>query len=283
MGERAVRFSGKTVVVTGGASGIGAETVRLFAGEGADVVSADIDEDAGRRIAEECEGAVRFVRCDVTDPAAVEGLAASAFDAFGAAHLLCNNAGVIVSGRLADSTEQEWRWLLGVNLHGVMNGVRAFVPRMRGQQGGGHILNTGSLASLLPLENTGIYCVTKYSVLAISEVLAQELAADGIGVSILCPGGVDTQINQAARNRPTALGGPEASPEALSVAEEAEQRSLGGDLSKILSPREVGDIALAGVRAGELYIPTHPAWKEAVAGRFEQVLGGFDATAQRLG
>lgn len=279
-------LDGRVAVVTGAGGGIG-EGIALAAAEaGMKLVCADIEADNVERVAEAIRGGggeAIGVACDVTDPAAVEGLAASAFDAFGAAHLLCNNAGVIVSGRLADSTEQEWRWLLGVNLHGVMNGVRAFVPRMRGQQGGGHILNTGSLASLLPLENTGIYCVTKYSVLAISEVLAQELAADGIGVSILCPGGVDTQINQAARNRPTALGGPEASPEALSVAEEAEQRSLGGDLSKILSPREVGDIALAGVRAGELYIPTHPAWKEAVAGRFEQVLGGFDATAQRLG
>ena len=279
-------LDGRVAVVTGAGGGIG-EGIALAAAEaGMKRVCADIEADNVERVAEAIRGGggeAIGVACDVTDPAAVEGLAASAFDAFGAAHLLCNNAGVIVSGRLADSTEQEWRWLLGVNLHGVMNGVRAFVPRMRGQQGGGHILNTGSLASLLPLENTGIYCVTKYSVLAISEVLAQELAADGIGVSILCPGGVDTQINQAARNRPTALGGPEASPEALSVAEEAEQRSLGGDLSKILSPREVGDIALAGVRAGELYIPTHPAWKEAVAGRFEQVLGGFDATAQRLG
>jgi len=279
-------LDGRVAVVTGAGGGIG-EGIALAAAEaGMKLVCADIEADNVERVAEAIRGGggeAIEVACDVTDPAGVEGLAASTFDAFGAAHLLCNNAGVIVSGRLADSTEQEWRWLLGVNLHGVMNGVRAFVPRMRGQQGGGHILNTGSLASLLPLENTGIYCVTKYSVLAISEVLAQELAADGIGVSILCPGGVDTQINQAARNRPTALGGPEASPEALSVAEEAEQRSLGGDLSKILSPREVGDIALAGVRAGELYIPTHPAWKEAVAGRFEQVLGGFDATAQRLG
>ena len=121
---------------------------------------------------------------------------------FGGAHLLCNNAGVLVNGGLADSSQDEWSWLLGVNVTGVMNGVRAFVPRMREQTGGGHILNTGSLASLLPLVNTGIYCVTKYSVLAISEVLSQELAADGIGVSVLCPGGVDTQINQAARNRP---------------------------------------------------------------------------------
>ena len=278
-------LSGRVAVVTGAGGGIGEGIALAAADAGMKLVCADIEAENVERVAERIRGGggeAIGVACDVTDPSALEALAASAFATFGGAHLLCNNAGVLVNGPLADSTDDEWRWLLGVNLHGVMNGVRAFVPRMRGQEGGGHILNTGSLASLLPLENTGIYCGTKYSVLAISEVLAQELSGDGIGVSILCPGGVDTQINQAARNRPAEFGGPETSPNALSVAEEAEQHSLGGDLSRVLSPREVGDIALAGVRAGALYIPTHPAWKDAVAARFEQILAGFDGTAERL-
>lgn len=277
---------GRVAVITGGGGGIGEGLALAAADAGMKVVCADIEADNVERVAAAVRdggGEAIGVVCDVSKPAAVEQLAEAAYSTFGAAHLLCNNAGVIVNGALADSTEDEWHWLLGVNLFGVMNGVRAFVPRMREQEGGGHILNTGSVASLLPLVNTGLYNVTKYSVLAISEVLQEELAADGIGVSVLCPAGVDTQINQAGRNRPAEFGGPGASPRAPTVADETQQRNLDAALAAVLSPRQVADIALDGIRAGELYIPTHPAWKQAVAQRFERILGGFDATGRRLG
>ena len=276
---------GRVAVITGSGGGIGEGLALAAADAGMKVVCADIEEGNVERVAAAVRaagGEAIGVACDVSSTEAVEGLADQAFSAFGGAHLLCNNAGVLVNGSLTESSPDDWSWLLDVNVKGVMNGVRAFVPRMRDQDGRGHILNTGSLASLLPLENTGIYCVTKYSVLAISEVLRQELASDGIGVSILCPGGVDTQINQAARNRPEALGGPDPSLDAPTVAEEAQQLDLGGELSRVLSPREVADIALAGVQAGELYIPTHPAWKSAVGDRFSGILQGFDGTASRL-
>ena len=199
------RLAGKAAIITGAAAGIGRETALLFAAEGAMVAAVDVDGDGAAAVAHEVTAAggeaVAFT-ANVAVEADVEAAVVAAEEAFGRLDVVFNNAGIMLADDGdAQSTEEDiWDRTMDVNLKGVMNGVRAFVPRMREQDGRGHILNTGSLASLLPLESTGIYCVTKYSVLAISEVLSQELAPDGIGVSILCPGGVDTQINQAARN-----------------------------------------------------------------------------------
>ena len=279
-------LAGRVAVVTGGGGGIGEGLARAAAGAGMKVVAADIEADTAERVAaaiREEGGNAIGVACDVSDGKAVEALAEATYSEFGAAHLLCNNAGVLVHGALSDSTDDDWRWMLGVNVLGVMNGVRAFVPRMRAQGAEAHIVNTGSLASLLPLANTGLYNVTKYSVLAISEVLRQELAVDGIGVSVLCPAGVHTQIHLAGRNRPDSLGGPGTADEAPSPADEVHERSFGAARSEVFTPARVAEIVLDAVRANDLYIPTHPAWKDNIAARFDSILGSFDTTRERQG
>ena len=279
-------LAGRVAVVTGGGGGIGEGLARAAAGAGMKVVAADVEADNAERVAaaiREQGGSAIGVGCDVSDPKAVDALAEATYSEFGAAHLLCNNAGVLMHGALLDSTDDDWRWMLGVNVLGVMNGVRAFVPRMRAQGGEAHIVNTGSLASLLPLVDTGLYNVTKYSVLAISEVLREELAADGIGVSVLCPAGVDTQINQAGRNRPDPLGGPGAVAEMPTLVEEVAENPFGAALGEVFTPARVAEIVLAAVRANDLYIPTHPAWKDTVAARFDSILGSFDTARERQG
>ena len=280
-------LAGRVAVITGGGGGIGEGLAQAAADAGMKVVIADIEAENAERVAAaireggEGGGSAIGVGCDVSDAKAVDALAEATYREFGAAHLLCNNAGVLMHGALVDSTDDDWRWMLGVNVLGVIHGVRAFVPRMRAQGGEAHIVNTGSLASLLPLANTGLYNVTKYSVLAISEVLREELAADRIGVSVLCPAGVDTQINQAGRNRPDPLGGPESVPEAPTVAEEVRDRKFDAALAEVFTPARVAEIVLDAVRANDLYIPTHPAWKDTVASRFDSILESFETTRER--
>lgn len=205
------QLEGRVAVITGGASGIGLGIARAFAGAGARLALFDVEE---RALAEaEAELSKRgaeviAVRADVSDAASLDAAARQVEDRFGRVHVLCNNAGVLVQGPLAESSAADWRWLVGVNLFGVANGLARFLPGMRAHGEGGHVVNTSSVAGLLALPGLGIYSATKFAVLALSETLRAELAPDGIGVSVLCPGGVRTRIHEAGRNRPDALGGP---------------------------------------------------------------------------
>src|SRR5713226_2190492 len=198
----------KTAVVTGGASGIGRALCLAFAGEGARIVIADID-DAGMA---ETAGSVAkagskaiSVKTDVTKLASVQSLADRAFSEFSRVHLLCNNAGVAVHGSLESASHRDWEWVLGVNLWGVIHGIEAFVPQMIAQKEPGHIVNTASMAGLIASQGLGVYNTSKYAVVGLSETLQKDLKPHRIGVSVLCPMGVETRIRESERSRPAAL------------------------------------------------------------------------------
>jgi len=187
-------LDGKVAVITGGGSGIGAALAEACAAEGMRVVVGDLDGDRAEAVAAELPEDTAYGKAvDVADAAQVQELADFAFDTFGAVHLLCNNAGVSPVGRVWDYSDEDFRWLVGVNLFGVENGLRSFVPRML-EQGEGHIVNTGSGASFVSTPRLGPYCATKHAIVGLSESLAVYLRPRGIGVSCFCPAGVMTNI-----------------------------------------------------------------------------------------
>src|SRR5687767_3827537 len=184
------------------------------------------------------------VRTDVSELAQVEALAARAFETFGAVHVLCNNAGVAAWGGLESATHRDWQWVLGVNLWGVIHGIEAFVPRMVAGQQGGHIVNTASMAGLIASQGLGVYNTSKYAVVGLSETLVKDLRPYGIGVSVLCPLGVATQIRRSERNRPTHLQN-----------ETAAARADGIDLmGRTLQPDAVAEMVVNAIRANQLYV-----------------------------
>jgi NAD(P)-dependent dehydrogenase (short-subunit alcohol dehydrogenase family) len=185
----------------------------------------------------------RWVRTDVTDPASVEALAQDVFATETAVHVLCNNAGVCIEAGVAEGTDDDWEWLLAVNLTGVRNVIRAFVPRLRAQGEPAHLVNTGSFNSLVPAGFLGIYTTTKFAVLGLSESLRQELAPDGIGVSTLIPLGVNTRLDQSQRNRPADQA---RNPRAMKSSEAA--------LRAGQDPDAVGEAVLRGVCEGARFI-----------------------------
>ena len=202
-------LNGKGAVVTGGASGIGLATAKVLASKGAKVVLADIEQGAlDRAVADlRADGAeAHGVICDVRSLEAVEALADAAFDALGQVHVVFNNAGIAVGGPILEMTHDDWRWTIDVDLWGPIHGVEAFLPRIVDQGDGGHILFTASFAGLVPNSGLGPYCVAKYGVVALAEVLYRELREHEIGVSVLCPMRVGTNIGNSERNRQADYG-----------------------------------------------------------------------------
>ena len=215
---------GKAVFVTGGASGIGLALCRAFAEAGCRVMLADIEEPALHDALRSIEGAgsdIRGVVCDVADPVSVDAAAKKTIAAFGKIHILCNNAGIAAGSGIDGISLQNWRWVIDVNLMGVVHGMAAFLPHMRAHGEGGHIVNTASMAGLLSGGGMGFspYSASKYAVVAMSEGLRAELQPHGIGVSVLCPGYVSTRISEAGRNRQPQYGAHAASPRTAAVAE----------------------------------------------------------------
>src|SRR5882724_5517476 len=253
----------KTAVVTGGASGIGRALCLAFAGEGARIVVADIDDagmaETARSVAKAGSKAI-IVKTDVTKLASVQSLADRAFGEFGRVHLLCNNAGVAVHGSLDSASHRDWEWVLGVNLWGVIHGVEAFVPRMIAQKEPGHIVNTASMAGLIASQGLGVYNTSKYAVVGLSETLAKDLRPYGIGVSILCPMGVATQIRASERNRPADLRNESASmPEPVEL------------LGRTLAPETVAEMVLSAIHANRLFVITHEESLEPLRRRAERL------------
>lgn len=257
-------FEGRVAVVTGGGSGIGRALALVFARERAKVVVADIDQAAAEATADGVRKAgteALAVRTDVTDLESVKALADRAWTAFGAVHVLCNNAGVAAWGGLESATHQDWQWVLGVNLWGVIHGIEAFVPRMIAGQQGGHIVNTASMAGLIASQGLGVYNTSKYAVVGLSETLVKDLRPYGIGVSVLCPLGVATAIRQSDRNRPAHLKN-----------ETAATRAEGVDLmGRTLEPAAVAEMVLNAIRANQLYVITHEESLEPVRKRFQRI------------
>lgn len=273
-------FKDRTAVITGAASGIGRAIAEQCAREGMKVVLADIEEEALSQAEKEMKAAgasVLAVVTDVSKASDVEALAQKTLDAFGAVHLLCNNAGVGVGGCVWECTIEDWKWVLGVNLWGVINGVRGFVPIMLEQDTECHIVNTASGLGLISSPYLGIYKVTKHAIITLSETLYHELALRGtnIKVSVLCPTWVNTQLLEADRNRPPKLQndpdeemkikmGPEYQ-EAETFVREAVRAGI--------SCQQVADCLFNAIRAGKFYILTDPEFvKPIVQLRMEDIL-----------
>jgi NAD(P)-dependent dehydrogenase (short-subunit alcohol dehydrogenase family) len=240
------------------------------------VVLADVEETALARVGEAlaARGAtVRTVPTDVSKAEGVEALAHAALQAFGAVHVLCNNAGVAIAGPAWEMTVADWEWVLGVNLWGVIHGVRVFVPIMLGQDTDCHVVNTASMAGLASAPMMAIYNVAKHGVVTLSETLHHDLAMRGgrIRVSVLCPGWVNTRIHESDRNRPAALGGGE--DPRLQTAEAAVMRQmLGQMLAAGLSSEHVAGLVVQAIRDERFYVLPHPEWKGLVQTRMEDIL-----------
>jgi len=256
-------FKGRVGVVTGGGSGIGRALAEALAREGARVVVADLDEAGMADVVGPIRtrgGEALAVRTDVTDLASVQALAERAFGAFGRVHVLCNNAGVALWGGLETATHRDWQWVLGVNLWGVIHGLEAFLPRMIAQKEPGHIVNTASMAGLVATRGLGIYNTSKYAVVGLSETLVKDLKPYNIGVSVLCPMGVSTNIRASERNRPAHLKNDQPS--------QAEPVELMG---RYLAPDTVAEMVLGAIRRSELYVITHDEGLEPLRSRFERM------------
>jgi len=270
-------FEGKTAFVTGGASGIGLALGRAFAEAGMKVMLADVETAALERALQGLSNygnRVHGVSCDVADPNSVERAAQAAFDACGHVHVVCNNAGVAAGGGIDNISIDNWRWVVDVNLMGVVYGIRSFLPHMLKHGEGGHIVNTASMAGMNNGMGFSPYAATKFAVVAMSEGLAAQLRPRGIGVSVLCPEYVRTRIGESGRNRPERYGeSPQldpASPAAQMVAEIASRLEAGID------PAEVAAKVLAAIRNEALYVFTHPNMREAVDGRFAAIQAAMD-------
>lgn len=268
-------FEGRTAVITGGASGIGLALAERFAAARMNLVLADIQEDAlGRAVAQFEERQVRVlgVPTNTMLEASVRELAERAIAEFGKVHVLCNNAGVAATsgavGRgIWEVPAADWDWVMGVNFHGVLYGIQAFVPHMLAHGEDGHVINTASLAGLLG--GGGTYGVSKHAVVALTETLHGDLKARGarIGASVLCPGMVSTNIFDAERNRPETLQG-----EAADTPNE--MLALGkAMLARGKQPAEIADMVFEAMSRDALYILPHPAWDDFVKNRFEAILG----------
>ena len=267
-------LEGKVSVITGAASGIGLALAERSAREGMKVVLADVEPDALEQavasigaLGAEALGVVT----DVSDERSVETLADRSFDAFGAVHLLCNNAGVATGGVSWEAPRSDWEWVFGVNVHGVLNGIRAFVPRMLAQREG-HIVNTASMAGLTSMPLSSVYCTSKHAVVAISECLFHELATVGggvVGCTVLCPEGVNTAINRSARNRPDSLARGPGKP----MGEDAVVAGLDKTVEDGVPPSAMADRVFEAVAEGRFYAlpPEGNPWRDACHSRLDQI------------
>jgi NAD(P)-dependent dehydrogenase (short-subunit alcohol dehydrogenase family) len=271
-------FAGKVAVVTGGASGIGLALARRFATEGMRVVVADVEgdalADAAKGLAAEFgDDNVFHQVTDVGDPEAVDALATATFDRFGAAHVLCNNAGVGIGGLSWTIPADRWRWIVDVNLMGVVNGIRSFVPRMI-EQGEGHVVNTASVAGIVTSPVMSPYVATKHAVVGLTESLYLDLQMVGaaVGASVLCPEWVQTRIFESERNRPDgvsdmAFPGVAAAPESEAGASSMLETLVSGGID----PADVADKVLDAIVGQRFWIFTHDTSVDAAARRHRAI------------
>jgi NAD(P)-dependent dehydrogenase (short-subunit alcohol dehydrogenase family) len=275
-------FSGRTAFVTGGASGIGLALGRAFGAAGMKVMLADVETgalDAAVKSLRDITPDVRGIACDVADADSVARAAQATFDAFGHVHVICNNAGVAAAGGIETISLDNWRWVIDVNLLGVLYGIRSFLPHIRAHGEGGHIVNTASMAGMTGGLGFSPYTATKFAVVGMSEGLSAELKPHGIGVSVLCPHFVRTGIASSGRNRPAHYG-PSATYDPASrtglIAAEINKCIEAG-----IDPADVAARVLSAIRNDELYVFTHPRMRELVDGRFAAIAAAMDAVSKR--
>jgi NAD(P)-dependent dehydrogenase (short-subunit alcohol dehydrogenase family) len=265
----------KVAFITGGASGIGLGMAGALVAAGMKVVLADlrkdhIDEALALFAKRGQSDSVHAVRVDVTDRAALTAAAAEAERVFGNVHVLANNAGIGIQGPFKGVTYEDWDFGMAVNLGGVINGLQTFLPRMRAHGEGGHIVNTASLAALVPMPaQFVIYVAAKAAVVAISETIRGELAQENIGVSVLCPGPIRTNIGELAKNRPPQFGVGDA----FRAAEEAGTTHV--PFPSMMEPAEVGALVLNAIRNDQLHIITHGEWRSAAEARHAALIAAM--------
>jgi NAD(P)-dependent dehydrogenase (short-subunit alcohol dehydrogenase family) len=275
-------LAGKTAFVSGGASGIGFALGRAFAEAGMKVMLADIETDALAAAVKSLRKFgpdVRGVTCDVADPVSVERAAKASYEAFGNVHVVCNNAGVAGGGGIDNISIDTWRWVLDVNLMGVVHGIHTFLPHIRAHGEGSHIVNTASMAGLQSGLGFSPYATSKFAVVAMSEGLAIQLQPLGIGVTVLCPGYVRTRISESGRNRPARYGPTQTPDPAGSTG------ALAARIAELvqsgLDPSDVAAQVLTAIREEELYVFTHPEMGGEVKERFATIQAAMDKVAAR--
>jgi NAD(P)-dependent dehydrogenase (short-subunit alcohol dehydrogenase family) len=268
-------LEGKVAVVTGGASGIGKGIAQALIGEGMQVVIADIEDGALQATASEL-GATG-IQCDVSKAESVGALSTQVVERFGTAHVVVNNAGIGPIGNIADLTLDDWKWIVDVNLWGVVHGIHHFLPILKANEDGGHIVNTSSMAGLVPTPNLGSYVLTKYGVLGLTETLAKELEEDGskVGATVLCPGTIHTNIATSSRNRPPGNTG---ALKDVDISQEGADLDMSG--VRWMIPIEVGTIVVDAIKRGELYAITHPEWWFMVEERFQGIAAAFGVSVE---
>ncbi len=264
----------KVAVITGGGGGIGRALALAFAAEGMHIALADVEEEPLAAVASEVEQ--MGVRCstsviDVTDLTSMQTFANKVVEELGGAHVICNNAGVVTMRKAQDMSPSDWDWVVGVNLYGVINGIQAFLPKMVEQAEGGHIVNTASIAGLVPDATPGIlsYTASKYGVTGLTESMRLDLEQYDIGCTVVCPGGVATRIVEAGRNRPEEYGGPE----------QPNLDVMGSGKSvpqEMITPEILAQMILRAIHENELYVLSHPETQPAVEERFKELLAAFD-------
>ena len=263
---------GKVAFITGGASGIGLGMAKVFAGAGMKVVIADIRQDhLNEAMAHFSNTNLRVhpIKLDVTDRAAMAAAADEAERVYGNVHVVCNNAGINLFAPMDECTYEDWDWVIGVNLGGVINGVRTFVPRIKAHGEGGQIVNTASMASFITGPGAGIYTASKFAVRGLSESLRWNLAPHNIGVSVLCPGLVNSAIYESDKVRPKNLS------QNVGPVDHAFMGRL-ADIHKVgMDPVEVGEKVLAGIRRNDLHIFPHPEFKDELREIFNEILSAL--------
>ena len=269
--------AGKTAFITGGASGMGLAMARSFAKAGMKVVIADIEQAAREAAQAEFESSnaeFLVLPLDVTDRDAMTEAADATEERFGKVHVVCNNAGVAVGGPIDQMAYNDWDWVNKVNLDGVVNGIQTFTERMKAHGEGGHFVNTASMAGHISIPGLSVYTGTKFAVVGISETMRADLLPHDIGVSVLCPGLVNTNIFDSGRNRPEDLPGasltPLVDPNAGDLSAQLEQMR-----HTALDPAVVGDMVLHAIRENEFYIFTHPELEAMTDARKDEMASAF--------
>ncbi|CAB5033785.1 unannotated protein [freshwater metagenome] len=279
------QFEGKVAVVTGAASGIGKALATAFADVGMKIVLADVEAAALEVAAEELRSSgadVFAVTADVAQAADVDRIGAAAMDVFGALHVACNNAGVSGGGLSWEIDLETWRWILDVDLWGVIHGVHTFTPLIIAS-GGGHIVNTASMAGLTSNPGMGPYNVAKHGVVTLSETLSVELQMTHpeVGVSVLCPGWVRTRINESERNRPDLVGVEEV--EETDAGLLAMKEMVNTWIAEGLQPAHVASLVIDAMRENRFYVLTHPEWQGMISDRIDRMLSGANPWANLPG
>jgi NAD(P)-dependent dehydrogenase (short-subunit alcohol dehydrogenase family) len=260
---------GRVAFITGGGSGVGLGMARAFLAAGMNVAIADVRADHLEEATAALGGNVLAIRLDVTDREAFARAADETERALGNVHVLCNNAGINLFNDIADATYQDWDWVLGVNLGGVVNGVVTFVPRIKAHRQGGHVANTASMAAFVAGPGAGIYTTAKFAVHGLSDALRWSLLPHGIGVSMVCPGLVKSKIYESGLIRPEELSTD------VTPADEEFMRILPGLHEAGMDPDEIGEKVLRAIRRNDFYVFTHPDHREELREIFEQTLAAF--------